>query len=200
MVSTPLSHTQPATMGAIMKKLAILISTVLCTSCSAQPNINTNPAQLSKSTISKRNARPTHFLTRYDCSVGRIEKKAEEGDANAAYALGYIYYYGIGLKTDQQSAKLWIERAANLKQPLAAQALQMLSLNKKGILSAQPMVATQNRAQEAIRTAPTALARVHIHHPDTPISALSKVIRHPKALKNASKVPPLHHTAGSQSP
>lgn len=66
-------------------------------------------------------------LKNYNCSINDIEKQATAGDPRAAYALGYIYYYGIGVTEDQQSAKLWIERSANLGWPSAIQAKKMLA-------------------------------------------------------------------------
>jgi septal ring-binding cell division protein DamX len=66
------------------------------------------------------------YLMKYNCSVSRVQTAAENGDADAQYALGYMYYYGVGTVRDQDSAKLWISRSAAQGQPLAKSALAML--------------------------------------------------------------------------
>lgn len=66
------------------------------------------------------------YLTKYDCSVERIQRAAEEGSADAQYALGYMYYYGISTMRDQETAVLWIKRAADQGQPLAKKALELI--------------------------------------------------------------------------
>lgn len=67
------------------------------------------------------------FLQKYGCSLDRIEKAAMNNDADAQYALGYMYYYGIGTVRDQQTATLWIKRAASQGQPLAIQAMKIIT-------------------------------------------------------------------------
>jgi len=67
------------------------------------------------------------YLTKYDCSVSRIQTAAENGDADAQYALGYMYYYGIDTVKDQQTAALWIKRAAEQGQPLAKKAWSLIN-------------------------------------------------------------------------
>ncbi|MCH9644827.1 MAG: SEL1-like repeat protein [Gammaproteobacteria bacterium] len=66
------------------------------------------------------------YLQRYDCSVDRVEAAAENGDPDAQYALGYMYYYGLGTVRDIPTARLWIKRAASQDQPLAKKALRMI--------------------------------------------------------------------------
>lgn len=87
---------------------------------------------------SKSDQTPTHamsacsgdpYLMKYNCSVSRVQAAAENGDADAQYALGYMYYYGVGTVRDQDSAKLWISRSAAQGQPLAKSALAMLQGN-----------------------------------------------------------------------
>lgn len=66
------------------------------------------------------------YLTKYDCSITKIQAAAENGDADAQYALGYMYYYGIDTVKDQQTAALWIKRAADQGQPLAKKAWSLI--------------------------------------------------------------------------
>jgi DamX protein len=66
------------------------------------------------------------YLMKYGCSVSRVASAAQNGDADAQYALGYMYYYGVDTARDKDSAKLWISRAAAQGQPLAKSALAMI--------------------------------------------------------------------------
>lgn len=84
---------------------------------------------------SKSNQQPTHamsacdgdpYLMKYNCSVSKVQQAAANGDADAQYALGYMYYYGVGTVRDQDNAKLWISRSAAQGQPLAKRALAMI--------------------------------------------------------------------------
>lgn len=67
------------------------------------------------------------FLRKYHCSLNKIETAAQSGDPDAQYALGYMYFYGIGTVRDTNAAALWIRRAAAQGQPLALRAKKMLS-------------------------------------------------------------------------
>lgn len=67
------------------------------------------------------------YLQKYGCSLERIQQAARNGDPDAQYALGYMYYYGIGTVRDTQTAALWIKRSAAQGQPLATKAKNLLT-------------------------------------------------------------------------
>lgn len=67
------------------------------------------------------------YLMKYGCSVGQIQEAAENGDPDAQYGLGYMYYYGIDTVRDKETAQLWIKRAADQGQPLAKKALSLMT-------------------------------------------------------------------------
>ncbi len=67
------------------------------------------------------------FLQRYGCSIDRVEQAAQNGDPDAQYALGYMYYYGVGTVRDVGTARRWINKAAAQGQPLAEKASRLLS-------------------------------------------------------------------------
>ncbi len=105
------------------------------------------------------------FLQKYDCSLSRIESAAGRGDPDAQYALGYMYFYGIGTVRDTTAAKLWIRRAAAQGQPLAIKATHILNHREypnvggvnEGGASATPSStssATPGHAEEGGATAP----------------------------------------------
>ncbi len=66
------------------------------------------------------------YLKKYNCSLSNIEQAAESGNSDAQYALGYMYYYGIGTVKDVPTAALWIRRSADQGQPLAKKAIVMI--------------------------------------------------------------------------
>jgi TPR repeat protein len=49
---------------------------------------------------------------------------AVAGNDQAQYALGYLYFYGLGLEKNEQQAMAWIQRAAAQGNKKALQALQ----------------------------------------------------------------------------
>jgi len=67
------------------------------------------------------------YMQKYGCSLERIQSAAKSGDPDAQYALGYMYYYGIGTVRDMETSRLWIRRAAIQGQPLAKKALALMS-------------------------------------------------------------------------
>lgn len=71
------------------------------------------------------------YLMKYGCSVDKIQEAAENGDPDAQYGLGYMYYYGIDTVRDKETAQLWIKRAADQGQPLAQKALSLMTSGAK---------------------------------------------------------------------
>lgn len=62
----------------------------------------------------------------YKASVRRLLPLACEGDPQAQYALGYVYYYGYGVPQDIESGRFWIQRSAAQHYPPAEQGLKAL--------------------------------------------------------------------------
>lgn len=56
----------------------------------------------------------------------RLKPQAEKGQADAQYAIGYMYYYGQGVIEDRKKAWYWINCAAKAGQPDAIEALKIL--------------------------------------------------------------------------
>ena len=56
----------------------------------------------------------------------RLLPEAEKGQADAQYAVGYMYYYGQGVVEDRRKAWLWITRAAKAGQTDAQTAMALL--------------------------------------------------------------------------
>lgn len=56
----------------------------------------------------------------------RLKPEAEKGQADAQYAIGYMYYYGQGVVEDRKKAWHWITCAAKAGQVDAQQAVKIL--------------------------------------------------------------------------
>ncbi len=56
----------------------------------------------------------------------RLKPEAEKGQADAQYAIGYMYYYGQGVVEDRKKAWHWITSAAKSGQADAQQAVKIL--------------------------------------------------------------------------
>ncbi len=89
-------------------------------------NAPTTSSSFASTAVCTENA----FLQKYQCSFVRIEQAARAGEPDAQYALGYLYYYGIGTTQDQQTGLIWIRRAAAQGQPVARNALKIISTTK----------------------------------------------------------------------
>lgn len=94
-----------------------------------------------------------YYLQKYDCSMSKIQTAAQEGDPDAQYALGYMYFYAIGTRRDIDSAKLWIRRAASQGQPLALKASHILNYSGESATAdetaaAKPVASTTADANE----------------------------------------------------
>lgn len=109
------------------------------------------------------------FLQKYHCSLDRIETAAQDGDADAQYALGYMYFYGIGTVRDVDAAKLWIRRAAAQGQPLALKATHILNYDDSPSSGGestgdryQPKTYTKQSAEQLNNAEPTAHISEHL--------------------------------------
>lgn len=83
---------------------------------------NKTPTQLAMG-----NCNGDPYLAKFGCDVANVQQAASSGDPDAQYALGYMYFYGVGTVQDTQTAKLWIARAAAQGQPLAKKAISLLN-------------------------------------------------------------------------
>jgi septal ring-binding cell division protein DamX len=88
------------------------------------------------------------FLKAYQCSFDRVQFAARHGDANAQYALGYLYYYGVGVLSNEKLAIQWIQAAASRGNLSAKRALTLLS-NGKQVSSAKTNASSQNVFQQS---------------------------------------------------
>lgn len=143
-----------------MRRLVCYSSIALITmvsGCAHHPTQSSAPSTAHMNPACQRDP----LLMKYGCSVEHIEAMANQGNPDAQYALGYMYYYGINTIQDKDIATLWIERAAKQGQPLARQALKLIKPQitamhdesatypphyPKGVVQKQPIVVRKKPA------------------------------------------------------
>ncbi len=62
----------------------------------------------------------------YGLTYEQVREAAQDGDADAQYALGYMYYYGQNVTRNGQQARFWIAKAAAQNHQQAIRALKMM--------------------------------------------------------------------------
>ena len=74
--------------------------------------------------VSSRSTAQTQFQQGdYFKAFDDLHHYAERGDKEAQYAVGYMYYYGLGTAKDQDTARYWIRKAAEQNQVAAKHAM-----------------------------------------------------------------------------
>tara|TARA_B100000989_G_scaffold298629_1_gene288833 strand:- start:7748 stop:8776 length:1029 start_codon:yes stop_codon:yes gene_type:complete len=63
----------------------------------------------------------------YQTAFKDLQPLAKQGNPDAQYAVGYMYYYGLGTPIDRSQAIHWMQMAANNGQPLAKEAMQHIN-------------------------------------------------------------------------
>ena len=72
------------------------------------------------------NARISFQHHDYHRTFLQLRPLAQAGLANAQYALGYLYFYGLGVVENHDLAREWFRAAAKQGQTQAQQALRLL--------------------------------------------------------------------------
>lgn len=100
-------------MNLFRKMLLIFISALLLSAC-VNPKTELHRGEVSFRQQNYRNA----YL--------RLAPLAKQGNADAQYAVGYMYFYGQGVVEDRGRGFTWMKRAAEQGQPQALAAVKML--------------------------------------------------------------------------
>lgn len=74
---------------------------LLLTGCAVSPGIE---YQMGKTQFAEQNYRE---------AFTHLQKAAQMRNANAQYALGYLYYYGLGVDQNTEEAYYWFKAAAD---------------------------------------------------------------------------------------
>jgi len=67
----------------------------------------------------------------YDKAAAELMPLAKNGDAKAQYTLGYMYYYGQGVKRDRTQGYFWMQQSAKQGNKEALQALELLNKDSR---------------------------------------------------------------------
>ncbi len=71
--------------------------------------------------------REAYLAGDYSRAFELLLREAEDGNPDAQYTVGYMYYQGQGVQQDEQAALRWIQAAANNGSRRAVQALGQLA-------------------------------------------------------------------------
>jgi TPR repeat protein len=63
----------------------------------------------------------------YSNAATQLLPLAKAGDSQAQYTLGYMYYYGQGVKRDRTQGYFWMQQSAKQGNKSALQALELLN-------------------------------------------------------------------------
>ncbi len=66
------------------------------------------------------------YADTYTLTFPEVKEAALQGDAEAQYALGYMYFYGNGVECNQREARFWINKAMANGHLAAMHAMQIL--------------------------------------------------------------------------
>lgn len=100
-----------------MIKIISLFTTILLTACTMNDQ--------------RMNIAELDFVRQhYTLAFQHVQLPARNGNPDAQYALGYMYYYGKGVVEDRARAEYWFKLAANQGQHDAEISLQMIAAQK----------------------------------------------------------------------
>lgn len=166
-----------------MRKIILLFAvSLLCIAGCAKKN----------TALTNKECSDNPYLKRYDCSLTAVQQAAMQGDADAEYALGYMYYYGVDTAQDHSAAYIWINKAAQQGQPLAQQAQRMLQRQSLPGMASAKMQDTPTKVANAKRFH----AKPAIAKPSTksgPIAKKSKSNLNSYDIKKLAKQNPKHY-------
>jgi hypothetical protein len=79
----------------------------------------------------------------YSLALPQLLWAAQRGDSGAQYAVGYMYYNGLGTPKDDILAYHWFQKASQAGNASATQALQVIQGNPMPALPSAPAVKLQ---------------------------------------------------------
>jgi len=166
----------------VVRGVAVIAFTTFITSCAH------NPSTSSGQSIHACSNNP--YMMKYNCSISKIQSAAENGDADAQYALGYMYYYGIDTVRDKDTAELWIQRSAAQGQPLAKKAWSLI--NTGATFDDLHQAATGNiserQANTIVQQEPADVDKMNATVPTQPITTLLPAYHPSQSENNANSL------------
>lgn len=97
--------------------------------------------------------------------LAELQAKAQQGDADAQYTLGYRYYYGIGVKQNMKTSVAWFRQAGSQGQTQARQALTLIRqadrMDAQGASAGRARATARSATPGTSTSARLALSRSH---------------------------------------
>jgi septal ring-binding cell division protein DamX len=98
--------------------------------------------------------------------LNELQAKAQEGDADAQYTLGYRYYYGIGVKQNMKTSVAWFRQAGSQGQTQARQALTLIRqadrIDAQGASASRARATARSATQGSSASSRLALSRSRV--------------------------------------
>ncbi len=102
----------------VFVKVVLIVTLALSLSACMTPQARYNKDYaLAKKNFAEQN---------YHSAFQQIQEPAKAGNADAQYALGYMYYNGLGTIADHRKAAFWFTKAASQGQADAKRALRQM--------------------------------------------------------------------------
>lgn len=107
-----------------MIKKTLKITTLILTACClfACGTTHLTPYEMSKLAQSKRLFDDGY----YKRAMHELLPLASNGNPQAQYAIGYMYYYGLGVTQDTDTGHFWVQKAAEKNYPPAIEGLKLM--------------------------------------------------------------------------
>jgi TPR repeat protein len=107
--------------------LLILIAVLALSACTTVPvSPERKGIDLQAQTETLQRAKSLFLVMQYAEAAGLLLPLAQQGHAEAQYAVGYMYHYGYGLPRNEREATRWITTAAALGYPKAQEAMRRI--------------------------------------------------------------------------
>lgn len=121
------------------------------------------------------NHAPGFSAKNYGLTYEQVREAAQDGDADAQYALGYMYYYGQNVTRNGKQARFWIAKSAAQNHQQAIKALRMMG-------SPSEYVSGDSASSQAV---------AQVSSPDHSVAAAQntwQAVRRPQAQTNFGQV------------
>ncbi len=106
-------------------------------------------------------AKVTFESGNYQSAFHQLLPIADAGNAEAQYALGYLYYYGFGAPQDNESGVFWINKSAKQGYVPAIQALDRIHASHQTITASTTTRQTETSfhsiMQQPVNTSPSSI-------------------------------------------
>lgn len=127
------------------RQFVILCAFIALSACTASPPKD-EPTQAGINQQLFQKAKSAYLSGDFKTAAALFDNLAQNGDHEAQYSLGYMYYYAKGVTRDLDKAMYWFKVAASQGNPEAKQAL--ITINKR--------IAEQKQADTATSASSTA--------------------------------------------